>query len=116
MAFKIVTPDTVTGDIAITIPGAEKTGIVKITFAYQTAKQHDAWRDSVITAANAGTGSMTSLLAPVVKSWDGVTDADDKAVPYTVDALDDLLDKFPAAATDIYRGFTKLLTESRVKN
>lgn len=116
MALKIVTPETVTGDVAITIPGAEKTGVLKVTFVYQTAKQHDAWRDSVITAANAGTGSMTSLLAPVITGWDGMTDADNKTVPYSVEALDDLLDKFPAASTDIYRGFTKLLTESRVKN
>jgi Phage tail assembly chaperone len=117
MAFRLVTPDTITGDIALTIPGADKTGIVKMTFAYQTAKQHDTWRDRVVTAAQSGTDTMTALLAPVITGWgDDVLGADDKPVPYSVEALDDLLDKFPAAGSEIYRGYTKLLTESRVKN
>lgn len=115
MSFKLTTPETITGDVAITRPGEDKPGVIKVTFAYQTARQHDTWRDGVLAAISTG-ASMTSLLSPVIRSIDGLTDADDKPVPYTEAVLDTLLDICPAASSELFRGYTKLLTESRAKN
>lgn len=113
--IKITTPETVTGDVRITIPGQDKAGVVKITYKYQTARQHDAWRDDAIAKASSG-HEMTELLAPVIVGWDGLDDADDQPIVYSRAALDDLLDKFPASAGELFRGFTAVLTESRAKN
>ena len=37
MSFKLTTPDTITGDVAITRPGEDKPGVIKVTYVYQTA-------------------------------------------------------------------------------
>lgn len=115
MSFKLTTPKHIAGDVAITRPGEDKPGVIKVLFVYQTARQHDAWRDGVLAAVHTG-ASMTSLLSPVILSVDGLTDADDLPVPYTEAVLDQLLDICPAAAGELFRGYTKVLTESRVKN
>lgn len=115
MSFKLTTPDTITGDVAITRPGEDKPGVIKVTYAYQTARQHDAWRDGILAAAGTG-ASMTSLLSPVIRSMDGLADADGQPLVYTEVVLDNLLDICPAASGELFRAYTRLLTESRVKN
>lgn len=116
MSFKLTTPETVTGDVSITRPGEANPGVIKVTFVYQTARQHDAWRANVLAASSEGKASMTALLSPVIRSIDGFTDADDKPVAYTEAALDTLLDICPASSGELFRGFTTVLTESRAKN
>ena len=59
---------------------------------------------------------MTQILAPVVIGWDGLEDDAGAPVVYSVEALDDLLDRYPASAGELFRGYTRVLTESRVKN
>lgn len=110
MAIKLVTPKTVTGDVGITIPGQPETGVLKVTYQYQRASEHDAWRDRTIAKANAGE-TMDALLSPAIVSLDGVTDEAGKPI-----ALTELIDICPAAAGELFRGYTKVLTESRVKN
>lgn len=110
MAIKIVTPKTVTGDVGITVPGQAETAVLKVTYQYQRASEHDKWRDQTIQQANAG-ATMDALLSPVIVSIDGVTDEAGKPI-----ALAELIDICPAAAGELYRGYTKVLTESRVKN
>jgi hypothetical protein len=116
MTLKLVTPDAVVGDVSFTVPGSDQLGSLKITFTYQTARQHDAWRDQAIAEASSGKRTMTQILAPVVKAWDGLLDDQGKPVSFSTEALDDLIDRFPAAATELFRGYTRVLTESRVKN
>lgn len=115
MSFKLTTPETITGDVAITRPGEDKPGVIKVTYVYQTSRQHDAWRDRVLDEAGTGV-SMTSLLSPVIRGIDGLTDADDVPVPYTEAVLDQLLDICPAASGELFRAYAKVLTESRAKN
>lgn len=116
MALKLITPLVVKDDVTITVPGAEQVGVLKVVYAYQTARQHDAWRDGVVSAAASGSQTMTELLAPVIKGWEGLEDDQGQPIPYSSEALDDLLDKFPAAAGELYRGYTHVLTRSRAKN
>lgn len=110
MSIKIVTPKTITGDVGITVPGQAETAVLKVTYQYQRASEHDAWRDTTIQRAADG-ATMDSLLSPVIVAIDGVTDEAGKPI-----ALAELLDICPAAAGELFRGYTKVLTESRVKN
>ena len=116
MALKLITPAHVAGTVEITVPGSEQLGSLKIRYAYQAAKAHDAWRDAAIADASSGKRTMTQILAPVVVGWDGLEDDAGAPVVYSVEALDDLLDRYPASAGELFRGYTRVLTESRVKN
>jgi len=113
--LKLITPATVKGDVRITVPGQVDPERIRVEYVYQRASEHDRWRDEVNRKLAAGT-PVPELLHPVIKGWDGVLDQDGKPIELTFAALQELTDLFPAAAGELYRGFTAVLTESRAGN
>lgn len=116
MTLRRITPVAVSGDVQITVPGSDKLGELKVTYAYMTARQHDAWRDKAIDDALSGRRTMTQILGEIITAWDGLEGEDGQPVAYSVAELDDLIDRFPASGGELFRGYTRVLTESRVKN
>lgn len=56
-----------------------------------------------------------AILHEVIVSW-SVKDADDKDVPYSLSALAELLDNYPPAHGELFRGYLRELTEAKRKN
>lgn len=60
--------------------------------------------------------SDVEILGEVIEGWSGMHDAAGKDVPYTRDALDTLLENYPAAKDDLFQTYLRELTEAKRKN
>lgn len=60
--------------------------------------------------------SDVEILSEVIERWDGMHNGRGEEVPYSVDALDTLLENYPAAKDDLFQTYLRELTEAKRKN
>lgn len=111
MGLKINAAPTFTALVKVTMPGGALAEL-EFTFAFKPVAKVQAWVEQS-AAANRSDGD---FLSEIVRDWRGVSEDDGTPVPYSREALEKLLTSYPAAATDIFEGYTAALKESRVKN
>lgn len=70
-----------------------------------------AWAEQARTAA-----SDAQWLAQVLIGWADVVDAQDQPVPFSIDALGQLLAQHPRHADQLFRAYTEALLGAREKN
>lgn len=110
--FTLVKPaPTFDGQMRITMPGQEATGLIRVTWRHKTTEEVNDW----ITRTAQGASDLDSL-SEVIETWHEVVDPEGKPVPYTRFALKQLLSDYPASGQDIFRSYLKDLTASRIKN
>ncbi|MBL8575134.1 MAG: hypothetical protein JNM13_15775 [Hyphomicrobiaceae bacterium] len=103
------------------VPGAED-GSLDITLIMSAARSSETAARSRAILEAADTGDIQAVaaaeiadLAPLVHGWRDVVDADGAPVPFSAEALAQLLD-LPAVRIGIYRGYGAALREAATKN
>ncbi len=110
MAFRINPAPTFRVKVLLTVPGAESRGVVEFEFRHKGRTEFAAWWESVDGRKDA------EILADVVAGWSDVIDEQGNQVPYSAEALAQLVDRFPASALEIQAAYRKALWEAREKN
>ena len=110
MAFKLTPRPTFTVPLKLSVPGQATPGVINVTFRHKTRAEYSAW---VTSASGRPDGD---FLAEVIESIDGLIDDTDQPIVYAREVLNALLNAYPASSEDLFRTYTRELTESRVKN
>jgi len=108
--FKLNPKPTFVAAVPLSVPGLSEPLEVSFTFRHQNKAALAKWIGETSTQDGAET------LHKVVAGWAGVQGDDGAEVPYSLTALTDLLDNYPAAQGEIFRAYLKELTEAKRKN
>ena len=101
-----INPDpTFTAVVEVTVPGQDKPEKLKLSFKYRGKKE------IVEFFKNNEGRKETDVFMDIVAGWDGAVEAE-----YTKENVESFLNNYPAAASDIILGYSKLCMASRVKN
>lgn len=101
---------TFTIPVEITVPGQETTEIIRVTWRHKTSEQLAAWLSAKADKP------VRDALDEVVDAWDGPADDAGNKLPYSREALGNLVSGYPASGGELVRAYIKGLTESRAKN
>lgn len=110
MAFRINPSPTFRAKVPLTVPGAEKRAVVEFEFRHKGRAQYAAWIESARGRNDA------EALAEVIAGWSGVVDEQGADLPYSEEMLGVLIDRYPASALEILKGYHDALWEAREKN
>lgn len=106
MAFKLIANPTFKSKVAISIPGQDKPGTIEIEFRHMSREKLKDYYAQLATADE----SDTTQLMKIIVGWIGVDTA------FSEEALDALLDQYPAAARELFAAYSAELLESKRKN
>lgn len=110
--FKLQANPTFKAVVAITRAGDDKPGLIEFEFNNLRRKEFDAlWaevREEKITELDA--------VMKIVKTWNTQHPEHGVDAAFTREAMDELIDMFPAAASEIVVAFRKAQNESKRKN
>jgi hypothetical protein len=109
VAFRIVPNPTFRARVALSVPGAAP-GVIEVEFRHKGRTEFAAWWETIDGRNDA------DILGSVIAGWSDVVDGAGMPVPYDIDALALLLDRFPAAAVELRDAYLKALFEAREKN
>lgn len=107
--FRINPKPTFKAVVSLSLPGGDSAAI-EFEFRHKPRKELKSWVEATVGRSD------LDALAEVVAGWSGVADESGALVRYSVDALDQLLDNYPAASKEIYAAYLRELTEARAKN
>ena len=94
--------------VPLCVPGAAQPWDVNFTFKHKGKKQLAEW-------VSGWPGRQDhDVLNDVIEGWD--VKRKGEAVPYSITALADLLDRFPASNREIRDAYLREMTESKRKN
>lgn len=96
--------------VKITVPGHPAPVEVPMTFRHMPTDERVEWLKA------SAEKKMVDALPEIIVDWKGVMGDDGQVVPYSKEALNTLLNNYPAAATEILRAWGAELLESRIKN
>lgn len=99
-------------NVEVAVPGSEEPARFKLTARHMGQAALSAWAEK----AKDMSGKDAEFLAEVVTGWEGVTDADGKAVKFDRDALATLVDAYPGSGLQIFTAYVKELSAGRGKN
>lgn len=106
-------PDPIfVAEVPITVPGADAPAVIAFNFRHMGRRQLAAFRARV----TADDLTDAQVLAEVIDSWRGVEGPNGEPVPYSITALEQLLDAYAAATKEVWDGYLKALQESRLGN
>jgi hypothetical protein len=108
--FKLVPDPQFDATVELTVPGADSKAPVVFTFARKGRAALKAWTDSA-TGRND-----LEVLCDVVVGWRGVFDDKGAEVPFSREALAQLLDAYPASGAEVFRGYLQAHFEAARKN
>ena len=108
--FKLTPSPTFEAVVDVTVPGADAKAPIVFTFRHKGRAALKAWAEAVEGRAD------VDVLADVVAGWRGVCDDRGDEVPYSREALAQLLDAYPAASGEVFRGYMQAHFEARRKN
>jgi hypothetical protein len=115
--FKINPAPTFTAKVSLSVPGAATPAIIDIDFKHKGRVAFAAWWESIGTASDTATPRTDAdILAEVIAGWSGPLDDKGEPVPYSPEALTQLLDHYPAATLEINEAYRRELWGSRLKN
>lgn len=111
--FRLQGNPTFTAPVHLTVPGAEDKAIVAFTFRHKGRRALAEFR-ARIDAAQLGD---VDVLMEVIEGWgEEIKGPDNEPVPFTKDALLELIDAYRHAASEIWQGYLQALGESRLGN
>lgn len=118
-------PDfTFAADVALTVPGQAEPATLLWVFRHrgqralaalvQRVRAEQVEDVQVLLEVAAGWGRAPD--APPDAPWRGPVQPDGNEVPFSAEALADLLDNYPAARLEVWNGYLQALAASRVGN
>ena len=137
--FKINPSPTFRSTVRLTVPGADDSAVLEVTWRHKGRAALRAWLakarragvgasvlDDLVRGADGGAEPADAALAgvpadaawlgEVMVDWAGPQDAQGEPVGYSVAALGGLLDAYPAAGGELLGAYLRAMTESRAKN
>lgn len=108
--FKIVPNPTFKARVSLTVPGEDALPVIDVEFRHKGRAAFAAWWESVTARTDA------ECLNEVIVGWSGVIDETGADVAYSLAALTQMLDRYPASAVELAGAYRKALMESRAKN
>lgn len=102
--FKIQPNPTFKTKVGISVPGQAKPAEIEVEFNYFTRKALRDYFDHISGKED------VEALGEIIVGWSGVD------VPYSPEALAELLDNYPAAAGDLFEAFRREVLEAKRKN
>lgn len=110
--FNIVASPTFTCPVSLSRPEADLPVKVTFTFKHKSRRAIRAWLDSAATAE-----SDAAWLDEAVDGWgEELRGEDGQPLPYSLRALDRLLNEFPASCSEITAAYLERLQETRRGN
>lgn len=109
--FKIVPNPSFTAVVKLSTPGSEAPGAITFTFRHKRRRELAAWVQTAVARP-----SDAEFLGEVIEAWAGVVGDAGEPVPYSHQALEQLLDAYPSAGVEIYRAYLAQLQDARAKN
>ena len=107
--FTIDPAPTFVAATRLTVPGAATPGVINVEWRHQGRKAFKRWVESLADTTDA------DALEGVMAGWD-VGDSKGASVPFSREALETLLDGYPAAGGELFDAYVKALHESRLGN
>lgn len=104
--FKINANPTFKCKVQISIAGSDKPGTIEVEFRHFPRAKLKAFYDAMKTSDEDDAHHLKLIIA----GWSGVD------VPYSDEALEALLDQYPAAARELFAAYSTELLESKRKN
>ena len=111
--FKLEPAPTFSAAVGLTVPGQAAPGSITFTFRHQPRAALQAW---LARPTNEPGLLDSAYLGAVIAGWSGPVDPDGQAVAYSAQALEDLVQNYPAAGREIFDAYLRELTESRRGN
>lgn len=108
--FKLNPAPTFTAQVPLSVPGLPEPLALAVTFRHKGKSALAAWMASAAGKQDA------ELLHEVIAGWSGMQDEAGAEVSYSLAALTDLLENYPAAHGELFRGYLGELTEAKRKN
>jgi hypothetical protein len=102
--FKITPKATFTAAVALSVPGEAVLARISVDYKHLSKKAVKAYFEGLEGKTDA------EALGEIITGWDGVDQ------PYSREALDALIDNYPAAAGELFEAFRRELLEARQKN
>lgn len=106
MGFKITPPPTFNVTVGISVPGLSSPAPLQLVFRNIGKEQPKRL---------AADGGEAEVLVALIDSWDAEDDAGNP-VPVSLESVGQLIDKMPAASSEIATAYYKGLNEEREKN
>lgn len=109
--FKINPKPTFKADVQLTVIGSAEPATLVVTFKHKGRKALADWVALPKKMAEAGTPVKDAdYLNEVIADWEGPD------LPYSIEALDQLLDAYQPSGQELFEAYIRALTESRAKN
>lgn len=109
--FKLNPAPTFVAQVPLSVPGKAEPVPLSITFKHKGKEALYLWLESAREQSDDH-----ATLSSVIDGWSGLLDEAGGPVPYSADNLQRLLDNYPSAAAELFRSYTKELSESKRKN
>lgn len=106
--FKLTPQPTFWATVALSVPGSETPSSIDIEFRHLGQK-------ALAELLRGEEVNDLTILPALMADWRGVG-SDAGPVPFSVDALAQLLDNYPAASVELFTAYRRALVESRIKN
>jgi hypothetical protein len=109
--FTLTPNPTFTTDVNLTVPGAAEPVKLTVTFRHKGRKSLADWIKRPKVMADAGSPvNDAQYLNEIIAGWEGPDQ------PYSIEALDELLDAYQPSGQELFEAYVHALTESRAKN
>lgn len=102
--LKLNLKPTFTETVELTVPGKKIPARVKLTFKYRTRSQYLEWNDALKGKED------DEVLMGVIEGWQGFDE------DFSREAVETLIDAYPASSQEIIAAYHSLLLGSRAKN
>ena len=109
--FSIIPNPTFTTTVRLAKPGDPVGEPLTITWRHKGARALEVWRASAVDRA-----TDADFLGEVIADWQGMAGPAGAAVPYTAEALAQVLDAFPGLSRQLMQCYMRELTDARAKN
>lgn len=108
--LSIVPPLTFSAPARIVTPGGASFEL-GVTWRHLGSRAFAAW------AARADKASSdAAFINEVIQAWTGVGDEQGNPLPYSLEALERLLDAYPSAGVQLFAAYRSALVDARAKN
>lgn len=106
--FKIAPNPTFWATVSLTVPGSDAPANIDIEFRHFGQK-------ALAALFRQDNATDLELLPALIADWRGV-EGDNGAVKFSIEALTQVLDNYPAAAVEMFTAYRRALMDSRIKN
>lgn len=110
--LKLVPKPTFAAQVAISVPGETKLPVINVVFRHKKDSEIQDW----LKRGDEPDADAAAIFDEVIESWTGLADAGDNDLAYSMDALREMFDVYPASRFDMLSAYLSQLRRARGKN